>query len=59
MEHLEPLEKKEVTLPWRLVKHDQGKEEHAPIHISVIKNTDVSLLYAYAHVRHYILVSSI
>lgn len=48
MEHLEPLEKKEVTLPWRLVKHDQGKEEHAPIHISVIK---IPMLVYFMHMH--------
>ena len=34
----------EVTLLWRMVKHDQGKEEQAPIHVTVETNTNVFLL---------------
>ena len=32
---------KEVTLRWGMLKHDQGKEEHARIHAGVEKGTNV------------------
>ena len=35
------LKRKEVTLQWSMLKHDQGKEEHAHIHVSLEKDTDV------------------
>ena len=29
-----PSERKEIFLPYSLVKHDHGREEQAPIHVS-------------------------
>lgn len=41
--------RKEVPLPWSLMTHDHGKEEHASIHIDVNDAPMLLLFYLYTY----------
>ena len=43
-----PSKRVEVTPPWSLIKHDQDKEKHAPIHVSV---QHTSILFWFCFMR--------